>query len=112
MAEKLDKSTKPLKGVRVLVLDDEERVCQLIRAILQSYGATVFTAMGGEAALQRLLTEDFDLVTVDLRMPRLDGLAFMREARKIWPWLGFVVVTGAPDDSLLSQARSLGNTSG
>lgn len=110
MAEKLDKSTKPLKGVRVLVLDDEERVCQLIRAILQSYGATVFTAMGGEAALQRLLTEDFDLVTVDLRMPRLDGLAFMREARKIWPWLGFVVVTGAPDDSLLSQARKLGAT--
>ncbi len=110
MAEKSDNSKKTLQGVRVLVLDDEERVCQLIRAILQNYGATASIAMGGEAALQRLLTEDFDLVTVDLRMPRLDGLAFMREARKIWPWLGFVVITGAPDDSLLKRARELGAT--
>lgn len=99
---------KCLQGVRVLVLDDEEIICQVIRAALAAHGATVVTATGGEAALQRLLMQDFDLVTVDLRMPRFNGLAFMREARKIWPWLGFVVVTGAPDEDLLRQVRDIG----
>jgi diguanylate cyclase (GGDEF)-like protein len=99
-----------LQGVRVLVLDDEEVICQVIRTALTAHGAAVATATGGETALQRLLAEDFDLVTVDLRMPRFNGLAFMREARKIWPWLGFVVVTGAPQEDLLRQAREWGAT--
>ena len=35
---------------------------------------------------------------VDLRMQEMDGITFIQEARNIWPWLGFVIMTGYMDD--------------
>ncbi|MBI3985978.1 MAG: diguanylate cyclase [Lentisphaerae bacterium] len=97
-----------LRGVRILVLDDEEIISQTIRCYLVANGGTVETASDGVTALQKLLEANFDLVTVDLLMPKLNGLAFVQAARKIWPWLGFIIVTGIQQSDLLFKAKALG----
>jgi two-component system NtrC family response regulator len=92
-----------LAGIRILVVDDDEMIRLMAQRILMSRQAAVEVAESGRAALQILLRQDFDLVLVDLRMQEMDGLTFIQEARNIWPWLGFVIMTGYMDD--VSSAR-------
>lgn len=87
-----------LAGIRLLVVDDDEAIRLLAQRILMSYWGSVEVAGNGREALQILLRQDFDVVLVDLRMQEMDGLTFIQEARNIWPWLGFIIMTGFMDD--------------
>ncbi|MEM7396780.1 MAG: diguanylate cyclase, partial [Verrucomicrobiota bacterium] len=58
--------------------------------------------------MQILLKESFDVLIVDLKMSEMSGLAFLQEARKIWPWLGVVVVSGFADHESIDEAEALG----
>lgn len=66
---------------RVLVGDDHATNRMVLRRLLEKAGHTVVEADGGEAVLERLADESFDLVLVDLHMPRTSGLDVLREAR-------------------------------
>jgi len=92
--------------VRVLILDDEEPIRRLLKMALTKAGCTVETAANGRQGLQILLTRTFDIAVVDLRMQEMDGIAFIQEARKIWPWLGFVIYSGFVDDQITEVARA------
>jgi diguanylate cyclase (GGDEF)-like protein len=92
------KETISLVGIRVLVVDDDEAIRLLVERVLSSYGGAVEVAENGRVALQILLRQDFDVVLVDLRMQEMDGITFIQEARNIWPWLGFIILTGYLDD--------------
>ncbi|MCX6998412.1 MAG: diguanylate cyclase [Kiritimatiellaeota bacterium] len=94
--------------IRVLVLDDEELVRTLTKRTLSAAGCLVETAAEGRQGLQILLQRGFDVLVVDLRMQGMDGLAFLQEALKIWPWLGVVIISGFLDDQSLAQLRTLG----
>jgi PAS domain S-box-containing protein len=63
----------PGRSARILVVDDEPEMAQMLAEILQRVGHTVDTAADGEAALKRLDRQTYDLVLSDLRMPNLDG---------------------------------------
>ncbi len=63
----------PLPAARVLVVDDEPEVCEMIEEILRDEGHAVAVAADGGEALRRLEQERFDLVITDLRMPGMDG---------------------------------------
>jgi two-component system, NtrC family, response regulator AtoC len=63
--------------VKILVVEDEPGLRQTVSRILGAEGHVVGTASEGEEALQRLSTDDVDLVLCDLRMPRMDGLEFI-----------------------------------
>lgn len=97
-----------LPGIRVLVVDDDESIRLLAQRALMAYGAVVELADNGRAALQILLRQDFDVVLVDLRMQEMDGITFVQEARNIWPWLGFIIMTGFLDDLSRDVAVRLG----
>ena len=99
-----------LAGIRVLVVDDDEVIRLLSQRILMSRQAAVEVAENGRSALQILLRQDFDLVLVDLRMQEMDGITFIQEARNIWPWLGFVIMTGYMDDVSSELSTKLGVT--
>ncbi len=92
------RETISLAGIRVLVVDDDEAIRLLAQRVLGSYGGAVEVAENGRVALQILLRQDFDVVLVDLRMHEMDGITFIQEARNIWPWLGFIILTGFLDD--------------
>lgn len=85
-------------GIRALVVDDDEAIRLLAQRVLMAFGAAVEVADNGRTALQILLRQDFDVVLVDLRMQEMDGITFIQEARNIWPWLGFIIMTGYMDD--------------
>lgn len=97
-----------LAGVRILIVDDDESIRTFVHRALSSAGGAVEDAENGRAALQILLRQDFDVVVVDLRMQEMDGITFVQEARNIWPWLGFIIMTGYVDDVSQDQSRRLG----
>lgn len=103
-----DKTQSAVSGMRVLIVDDDESVRLVLQSLLISDGCEAEVAENGRTALQILLRHDFDIVLVDLRMQGMDGIAFVEEARNIWPWLGFIIMTGFSDDLSQDQANALG----
>jgi len=92
---------------RVLVLDDDEACQRLLTAFLTKFGHSVAMAEDGREGLQLLLRRDFDVVVVDLRMRKMEGFAFIQEARKIWPWLSFIITSGHIDEESKQRAQEL-----
>jgi two-component system chemotaxis response regulator CheY len=68
--------------VRVLVVDDSSVVRLYYRSALESAGFEVEQAINGIEAMERALSKPFDLVIVDVNMPRMDGLTFLRALRR------------------------------
>jgi len=65
--------------VLVLVADDNEGIRNTTAAILRDVGYTVTEAQDGEAALDALSQEDFDVALLDVRMPKLDGISVVQD---------------------------------
>ena len=95
-------------NARVLVLDDEQPIRRLVKTALRTDGCTVETAKNGREGLEILLRDDFDVLVVDLRMREMDGITFLQEALKIWPWLGVVIMTGFADEKSIAEVNALG----
>ncbi len=91
-------------SARVLVVDDEAEIADLIRTMLESGGFEVATAESGAVALELLGEARFDAIVSDLRMPDMDGAALWREVRARQPALAqrMLFVTG---DTLSPGAR-------
>jgi len=73
----------PLNNLRVLVVDDEPDSCEVIAVILQTSGATTYTASSVRAALQAIETFQPDLLVSDIGMPGEDGYALIRQLRSM-----------------------------
>ena len=82
--------------LRVLVVDDEPFIPDLIEEFLSGQGHGVTKATDGNQAVELLSSNRFDLILSDLRMPGLDGMGLYREIRRRWPDLlaRLVFITG------------------
>lgn len=69
--------------VRVLIVDDSSLVRLYYRSALEKAGFQVEQAINGIEAMERALSQPFDLVIVDINMPRMDGFTFVRALRRI-----------------------------
>lgn len=67
---------------RVLVVDDSSLVRLYYRDVLEKSGFDVDQAMNGVEAMERVLAQPFDLLVVDVNMPKMDGFSFLRELRR------------------------------
>ena len=67
---------------RVLVVDDSSLVRLYYRDVLEKSGYDVDQAMNGLEAMERVLAQPFDLLIVDVNMPKMDGFSFLRELRR------------------------------
>jgi signal transduction histidine kinase len=84
----------PLPGARILVVDDEEPVLELLQDILAEYPYRVDLANTGEEGLNRIKGEIYDLVLTDLNLPGTDGLGVLRGAKEKDPDVAVVLLTG------------------
>src|SRR5690349_23387093 len=66
---------------RILVVDDEQPVQQLLDRTLRSEGYEVVPALDGEQALEQISSQSFDLVMLDVMLPKLDGFEVCRRVR-------------------------------
>jgi DNA-binding response OmpR family regulator len=70
-----------MKGQKILVVEDEAKIAEIVKAYLEKDGFTVVTAQTGEAAMSRL-KEGFDLIILDLMLPDMDGEDICRAIRQ------------------------------
>ncbi|MGV7030689.1 response regulator [Methylobacterium symbioticum] len=68
---------------RVLVVDDATTVRMYYRDVLESAGFTVEEAVNGFEGLEKAIAQSFDLLVVDVNMPKMDGYAFLRQGRAL-----------------------------
>ena len=70
---------------RILIVDDEEIIRDSLRQLLESCGYQVETSSNGDEALKKLSESYFNLIMVDIMMPGMSGLEFIRRVRDIFP---------------------------
>ncbi len=80
-------------SIRILVVDDEASQRELVSGYLRKQGFEVFTAAGGEAALELFRQAPMELILTDQRMPGLSGLDLLKAARAINPETQVIVMT-------------------
>jgi CheY-like chemotaxis protein len=89
-----------LRGLRVLVVDDDLGVCRSLRDLLAAEGCEVQVATDGLRALEMIESQPPDIVVSDVVMPDLDGYELFMEVRRRG------TIAGDPDDRLLLRPRS------
>lgn len=96
---------------RILVIDDEEQICDMLHKKLESVGYVVEDAPNGKIGLKLHREDPFDLIITDIFMPEKEGLETIRELRKEHASLKIIAITGgysSGPDELLNVARMLG----
>jgi two-component system, NtrC family, response regulator PilR len=97
-----------MSTARVLVVDDERSMRELLTITLEKSGYEVTAADGGEAAIEAIRKESFDAIITDLRMPRVDGMQVLRFARDVCPDAAVIVVTAVASTETAVEAMKLG----
>src|SRR5207249_3567705 len=89
--------------MRILVVEDEKKVASFIKKGLQQEGYAADTVYDGMEAVQNAAAFDYDLIVLDLMLPRKSGLDVLREIRAKKPKLPVLVLTakGALEDKIL-----------
>ncbi|MBN3039115.1 MAG: response regulator [Candidatus Omnitrophica bacterium] len=79
---------------KILVIDDEPHIVQLLKSRLQANGYEVVAASNGKEGLERVEQENPDLIILDILMPAMDGYTFVRRLRKASREIPVIVLTG------------------
>ena len=91
---------------RVLVVDDEPSMRQMLRIVLQRDGYEVVVAHNGTEAIERLESEPFDVLLSDIRMPDLSGVDVLRSAKAInSDIVAFMMTAFASTDTAVEAMR-------
>ncbi len=100
-----DQEETESKSWRILIVDDEEVVANMLQAALQKMpDFRVSVAHDGASALKLLAEERFDLMITDYRMPGIDGMSLAERARQNYPWIAIIMVTAHDSYELRKQA--------
>jgi excisionase family DNA binding protein len=93
---------------RVLVVDDEASIRDLLSKTLALAEYDVDVASDGRSALERIRIYQYDLLIADLKMPGIDGLAVIREAKRYNAQLAVLIITGYSSEASAIEAVNLG----
>jgi len=102
---------RPVSGAtrpRVLVVDDEASIRDLLSKTLALAEYDVDVAPDGRSALERMRMYPYDLLIADLKMPGMDGLTVIREAKRYKSDLPVIIITGFSTESSAIEAVNLG----
>jgi DNA-binding NtrC family response regulator len=94
--------------MHILVVDDDEDFVVSIESLLLSSNFHVTTAADGVEALKRLQEQSFDLVLLDVRMPRITGIEVLRRITEHWPEMQAIMLTGVGDIRQAVECMQLG----
>ena len=97
-----------VESARILVVDDERSMREMLAILLKREGHDVSVAESGRGAIDLLNQKPFDLVVSDARMPDVDGLEVLRHARSINPSVIAIMVTAYGSPDLLRGVAQLG----
>jgi DNA-binding NtrC family response regulator len=93
---------------KILVIDDEQGIRDLLDTLLSRKGFDVTLADSGQKALDAVRRERFDVLVLDLKMPGMDGLTVLQQIRSLYPTQQVIVLTGGGNPETERQVRALG----
>jgi len=97
---------------RVLVVDDEADVrktlTEILRAMRYAEPLEIEEAPGGREGLDSMVRQRPDLVLLDLQMPRMDGLALLKQIHEVEPRLPVIVISGTRENKMSAEALRQG----
>ncbi len=94
--------------MKILVVDDDAIVIKSCRRILEVEGFEVTTVPSAEEALEKIKYLEFDMLLMDVKMPKHDGIFLMREIKKNWPGIPIIVMSGYPTPETIADVLKLG----
>ena len=97
-----------MKGSKILLVDDEIVFTENMMQLLATRGYRVSAVNGGEAAIRLLEKEDFDVIVLDLKMPGMDGMATLKEIKKLGLFTETLILTGHGSIDTALEAIKLG----
>jgi len=92
----------------ILVVDDEESICQSLKGILSDEGYEVLTAKSGEEALKMTEEEQPDLVLLDIWLPGIDGIDVLKAVKQEYPQIQIIMMSGHGTIETAVKATKLG----
>lgn len=93
---------------RILVVDDEDALRTVLSGELVSEGYDVRTAADGDDAISNLQKESFDLILLDIKMPRMNGFEVLKFVKEKYPRTKVVMLTGFADLKNAIESKKLG----
>ena len=93
---------------RILLVDDEERFRTNLQKMLDAQGLTVGAASSGAEALEELKRSPYDVIVLDIRMPGMDGLAALKEIKRINPEAEVIILSGHASMDAAMEINRLG----
>ncbi len=108
MSENESVAVPDVQSATILCVDDEPGILSALRRLFRAKGFQVQIAEGGKAGLALLETQPFDLVISDMRMPEMDGAAFLEQVRLRWPDSMRLLLTGYADITSVMAAINKG----
>lgn len=96
------------EGHRVLIVDDDAEICELISGLLEQEGFAPSVAYDGKTAMQKVRLECRDVVLLDLKLPDLDGLELLRQMKALDEDLPVVIITGSGEIPKAVEAMRAG----
>ena len=97
-----------MKSARILVIDDEQIICDGCQAVLSDQGHSVDLCINGKTGLESIRKGRFDLVLLDMKLPDMGGMEILRSVRKEIPGVYVIVMTGYSTVQNAVEAMKLG----
>ncbi len=97
-----------MKSYRILLIDDDRSLCEVLEFNLQEQGYQVDTAFTGKQGLAKFKKQDYHLVITDMKMPGMDGLQVLKELRKAKPQTMVIIITAFASVETAAEAMRLG----
>ena len=96
-------------GYKILVVDDDRAILELVADQLEREGFDIMTAVDGDDALNKMKTDLPDIVLLDLIMPKLNGFEVLREIRKSYQekWIPVIILSGQEDLASVQKSYAL-----
>lgn len=93
---------------KILVVDDELDMCQIISDILKEGGHSVDSSYNGEDALMKIKKNHYNLIVLDYKLNEMSGLMVLEKALQMIPSLKVIMISAFGDKSIKARARELG----
>lgn len=93
--------------VRILIIDDDQDICEYMKTMLGAAGYDVSTLSDPAEAVDLIRNEEFHVLIVDLMMPKIDGIELIQRIRKVDSDIAIVVFTGYPSVETAVEALKL-----
>ena len=96
----------------ILIVEDEKLLNEAYELVLKNEGYKVATAYNGDDALKKTAGQEFDLILLDLRMPKMDGVEFLKRynPKKDHPKVKIIIFSNYDDQDEVNQAMENGAT--